>query len=238
MLFQLIEAQALLGAIQVLAYLALLSLALILIALVFFVVRRWTAAERIVRRRVLKILGFLFLIPGGLIPTAVTASWLFFILWPDPKIELSWDFTREATMDPFDPERCIRTEWGVPSWHCIYEGDITLSIRLPEGRAMTEKAKLVWVDGEGSKMTSIKIFSVRYDLERVYAKLDEYILEWRLNRQIFEEWKVATGKGETGPLYYWWDDASPTTPRLWIMAKHLEEKAQKPWFLQLDLRWD
>jgi hypothetical protein len=234
-LFQLFEVQALLGAIQVFAYLALYSLALILIALVFFMVRRWTATERIVRRRVLKILGVLFLLPGGLIPTAVVAFWLFVFLWPDPKVELLWDLTQDTTMDPFDPERCSRAE---TSWRCVYQGDITLSIRLPDGRTMRENAKLVWVDGEGSKITSIMIYSVRYDLERVYAKIDEYILEWGLKRQIFEEWKVATSKGETEPLDYSRDNASPTTPRLWIMAKHLEEKTQKPWFFRLELRWD
>jgi hypothetical protein len=235
MMSQLIDVQAFLGVIQLLIYLAGVSLGLLLVALVIFRLRRWTAPERTMRRRVLSILGYVFLLPGCLIPLAVLVFWLVVILWPEPQIALSWDLTHETTMQQFDPARCTRTNFFQ---YCTYQGDITLFIGLPAGRTMTEKAKLVRVRGADNKLTAIEIYSRRYDVAQVFTKLEAYIADWRLNRQPFEEWKMAIQQGETRPLYYWWDDASSTTPRLWIMAKLLEEAHEHPWFLELALRWE
>jgi len=156
--------------------------------------RRWTAPIHEVRRRILSIVGYACLLPGGLIPAAVVVLWLVISLWPEPKIALAWDVARETLVEPFDPARCVHLE---RVQRCIYQGDITLSIRLPEGCTLMEKATLVWVDVEGNRPASITIYSVRYDVEDIYTKLEAYIAAWRLNRQLFEAWQRATRAGET-----------------------------------------
>ncbi len=239
MIFQLFETQALLGAITILMYVGAMALVFILLGVGFFILRRLTAPAGVIRRRVFKIFGLFFLIPGVLIPIVFIVFFVVTNLWPEPKIDKTWDFSTDTSMAQFDASECSISEDAFGIEHrCIYQGNISVSIRLPEGRHMDEKAKQVWVDGEKHQITKIMIFSVRYELDEVYSKLDEYIREWDLSPQKFQEWKQATQAGEIKPLYYWRDDGSSGTPRFWFMAKRLEEKKNKPWFLRLELYWD
>ena len=87
MIFQLFEAEALLGAMTMLMYVGSIALVFILLGVGFFILRRLTRPAGVIRRRVFKIFGLFFLIPGVLIPITFIVFFVVTILWPEPKID-------------------------------------------------------------------------------------------------------------------------------------------------------
>ncbi len=239
MIFQLFEVQAFLSAVTILTFAAGFALALIVIGVASLVARRLTSPDRVKRRRVFRIIGLIFVVPGSLVCVGLFLFVGIVMLWPPPKVDLSWDLSADRSMTQLDLSECSTSDSVDGVQHrCIYEGDITLSIGLPDGRSLEEAAKLVWVDGLEGKLTKIIIYSVRYDLDEVNKKVDAYIEQWQLDSKKFEDWIVMTRAGTQKPLYYWWDDASKTTPSLWLAARHLEGKSRRPWTLELTLHWE
>ena len=239
MIFQLFETQAFLAAVILLTYAAGFSVALLLIGVAFLFARRLTSPHRVARRRFFRIGALTFIIPGSLVGIGLVLFIGISTLWPEPKIEKAWDFSIDRSMTQFDLFDCANHEGVNGIEHiCIYEGNITLSIHLPDGRNLEEPAKLVWVYGRERQITKLSVYSIRYDLEEVEQKVDAYIRQWQLDPKRFEEWMVVRRTGALKSLYYWWDDASETTPSLWLAVRHLEGKTSKPWTLELTLHWE
>jgi hypothetical protein len=239
MIFQLFEAEAFMSAIMLLLYLGVVALVLIVLGIGFLALRRITSRELRIRRGILRGLGIFFVTSGALIPVScvifiAVASW-----WIYPKIEKTWDFSASRSIAHFASSECsVREDFSDLEHQCIYQGELSLAIRLPEGRNLNEKAELVWVDAEQNQITKIMIFSRRYDTNEMHAKVEELIADWNLDPSKYRQWRDSVREDEKKPLYYWWDDASPGNPRLWLKVKRLDDEERRPWFLQMDLHWE
>jgi hypothetical protein len=233
-MLHLLDTYALLGGFLILFYASLLALLLTLIGLGLLLARRWVAPTRAARRRGLKRLGLGFLIPGLVIPATIGLL----MVWPAPEIVKTWDFSVDTRMPPSDESDCWTQESGESlERHCSYEGNITVSIRLPHERSIDEKAVLVWVDGVDGELTSVSLALPRSDLDALARKLEALIARWDLARGKFDEWREAARAGERGWLSLEGAPASAGTPRLSLEVRPLEPHADGEWALRLDLDW-
>lgn len=240
MISTLIDAQALLNAVGFLASWFLFGLVLIVLGAAFFVLRKLTKQGKIFRRRVFKTLGYL-LVPGLIIPIGLIVVLVVFYFWPRPKIEITWDFSQGASMAMLDPSRCLdrKIQEVVFDRVCIYEGDLSVAILLPEGRKIHEKAYLVRVDGKDDQITSLWLLSEPYPTEKMHERVSQLIEEWGLDPQRFRDWRSGEEKEQQGELYYGRDDASKTRPTLSLTVRAIEEgDPRRPWSLGIDLLWE
>jgi hypothetical protein len=172
-----------LAALLTIAFFALAALA-VGVATVLIVVglplggRRW--------RRVPIVAGALIL--GGVGTCTVALSRL------PPHIPLTLDFAASRHIEQLAEQGGNRRG----DLH-IWEGDVALDLRLPEGRTYAGEASLVTATVDGDQVRDVNVSMPLMSLEDAYRRTEALIAAWRLERRNLDEWYQRRGVGRFGP---------------------------------------
>ena len=117
------------------------------------------------------------------------------------------------------------------------EGDILLTLKLPQNKEFKESLNRFYVDRKGDTVTNLNLHLPAMTLDEAYNKAKTLINYWNLDSKDIDEWykKQQSGKPENHATFATFrNDLSPATG-IEIMNSFNDAK---PWYISFKVSFD